>query len=119
MAYRKIYPTLFESLDTEIPEDISEHFIYPEYLYDVQAKLLQSYHNVKADVLYRTDDIWSFAKYNTSNVTKSTGTDLKPYYTMINKNGKNEIGLIQIYTPESKQNIISYLVGTVESGTIN
>ena len=117
MAYRNIYPTVFESLDKEIPKDISEHFVYPEYLYNVQAKLLQVYHNVKADVLYRSDDVWSFAKYNTANVTKATGTQLKPYYTMINQNGKNEIGLIQIYTPESKQNIISYLVGTTDGNT--
>lgn len=117
MAYRNIYPTVFESLDAEIPEDISEHFVYPEYLYDVQSKLLQVYHNVKADVLYRSDDVWNFAKYNTANVTKATGTQLKPYYTMVNKNGKNEIGLIQIYTPEAKQNIISYLVGTTDGNT--
>ena len=117
MAYRNIYPTVFEDINSEIPEDISEHFIYPEYLYNVQAELLKIYHNVKPDVLYRTDDVWSLAKYNTTNVTKSTGTTLKPYYTMVNKEGKNEIGLIQIYTPESKQNLISYLVGTTDGNS--
>ena len=96
MAYRNIYPTVFEDINSEIPEDISEHFIYPEYLYNVQAELLKIYHNVKPDVLYRTDDVWSLAKYNATNVTKSTGTELKPYYTMVNKDEKNEIGLIQI-----------------------
>ena len=117
MAYRNIYSTVFEDLDTEIPEDISEHFIYPEYLYNVQAELLKTYHNVKADVLYRKDDLWSFAKYNATTVSKTSGTVLEPYYTMINTEGKNEIGLIQIYTPESKQNLISYLVGTTEGNT--
>ena len=57
------------------------------------------------------------AKYNTTNVTKSTGTELKPYYTMFDNDGKNEIGLIQIYTPESKQNLISYLVGTTDGNS--
>ena len=117
MAYRNIYPTVFEDINTEIPTDISEHFIYPEFLYNVQAELLKIYHNVKPDVLYRTDDVWSLAKYNTTNVTKSTGTELKPYYTMVNNDGKNEIGLIQIYTPESKQNLISYLVGTTDGNS--
>ena len=70
MAYRNIYPTVFEDINSEIPEDISEHFIYPEYLYNVQAELLKIYHNVKPDVLYRTDDVWSLAKYNATNVTK-------------------------------------------------
>ena len=117
MAYRNIYPTIFEDINSEISTDISEHFIYPEYLYNVQTELLKIYHNVKPDVLYRTDDVWSLAKYNATNVTKSTGTELKPYYTMVNKNEKNEIGLIQIYTPESKQNLISYLVGTTDGSS--
>ena len=117
MAYRNIYPTVFEDINSEIPEDISEHFIYPEYLYNVQAELLKIYHNVKPDVLYRTDDVWSLAKYNATNVTKSTGTELKPYYTMVKEYNKNEIGLVQIYTPESKQNLISYLVGTTDGNS--
>ena len=62
MAYRNVYTTLFEDLDTEIPQDIAEHFVYPKYLYNVQAKILKTYHNVKPDILYRTDDLWDFAK---------------------------------------------------------
>lgn len=117
MAYRNIYSTVFEDINSEIAEDISEHFVYPQYLYNVQAKLLKIYHNVKADILYRTDDLWDFAKYNNTIVAKSSGTVLEPYYTMINKNGQNEIGLIQIYTPKTKQNLISYLVGTTDGYT--
>lgn len=117
MAYRNIYTTLFEDINSEIPQDISEHFVYPKYLYNVQAKLLKIYHSVKADILYRKDDLWDFAKYNNTIVTKSSGTVLQPYYTMINLNEESEIGLIQIYTPDSKQNLISYLVGTTEGNT--
>ncbi|MBQ2938112.1 MAG: UPF0182 family protein [Clostridia bacterium] len=114
MAYRNVYPTLFEDLNSEISQDISEHFIYPEYLYNVQAELLKIYHNVKPDVLYRTDDLWDFAKYNSTIISKSSGTELKPYYTMVRNDGQNDIGLIQIYTQDSKQNLISYLVGTTD-----
>lgn len=117
MAYRNVYPTLFEDLDAEIPQDISEHFVYPEYLYNVQSELLKVYHNVKYDVLYRTDDVWDFAKYNTTIISKSSGTSLKPYYTMVKDENQNKVGLIQIYTPDSKQNVISYLVGTTSDGT--
>ena len=115
VAYRNIFSTLFT--DEEIPEDISEHFVYPEFLYDVQTEMLKVYHTVKADVLYRTDDVWDFAKYNNSLISNSSGTILEPYYTMIKDDGENEIGLIQIYTPESKQNTISYLVGTTDGST--
>ena len=79
--------------------------------------MLKIYHNVKADILYRTDDVWDFAKFNNSIVTKSSGTLLTPYYTMVKNNGENEIGLIQVYTPESKQNLASYLVGTTDGSS--
>ena len=114
IAYENIYEGLFVDKDVEIPEDISKHFIYPEFLYNVQAEILKVYHNVKTDVLYRADDLWNIAKYNNIRSTKSTGTELKPYYTMVNNNGEDEIGLVQMYTPNEKQNIISYLVGSTD-----
>ena len=115
MAYRNIYPELFVNLDERIPENIEKHFVYPEFLYNVQANILKTYHNVKTDVLYRADDLWDIAKYNAINSNKSTGTYMKPYYTMVKTNDKEKLGLVQIYTPNEKQNIISYLVGSNES----
>ena len=117
MAYRNIYKNLFKNLDEEIPTDISEHFVYPTFLYNVQAEILKVYHNVKPDVIYRGDDLWDIAKYNT-NTTKTTakGTYMEPYYTMLKTKNGEQFGLVQMYTPDSKQNIISYLVGTTKNG---
>ena len=118
MAYEKIYPTLFKNKDEKIPEDVAKHFIYPQYLYDVQAEVLEVYHNVKPDVLYREDDLWEVAKFNTSNVSKNIGTPMDSYYTMVKTvDNEADLGLVQIYNPKDKQNIISYLVGTVKDGT--
>ena len=117
MAYRNIYPTLFMDLDEEIPGDIQQHLVYPQFLYDVQAEILKVYHNVKPDVLYRADDLWDIAKYNTIRNSRSTGTYMESYYTMVDDNGNEELGLVQIYTPDEKQNIISYLVGTTDGST--
>ncbi len=116
MAYRNIYDTLFVDLDEQVPEDIASHFVYPEFLYNVQAEILKVYHNVKPDVLYRADDLWDIAKYNSVKSTKSTGTYMTPYYTMIKTEDGEQFGLVQIYTPDEKQNIISYLVGSTEGG---
>ena len=73
MAYMRIYPDVFENIDSKIPEDISKHFIYPKYLYNIQAEMLETFHDVKPDVLYRSDDIWDFATYNATGATKTTG----------------------------------------------
>src|SRR5699024_9356731 len=81
MAYNNMYKGLFKE---EIPQDIAEHLKYPKYLYKVQTELLKTYHNTKADILYRADDIWDFAKYNSTLITKSTGEVLEPFYSMVN-----------------------------------
>ena len=112
MAYRNIYDGLFVDIDEQIPEDISQHFVYPTFLYDVQSEILKIYHNVKPDVLYRADDLWDIAKSNNTKSTKATGSYIKPYYAMVKNDENYELGLIQVYTPDGKQNIISYLVGT-------
>ena len=119
MAYRKVYPELFQDLDAEIPKTIQEQFIYPEFLYNVQSTMLEEYHNTKADVLYRSDNTWEKVTYknNAQSTSSKNKNILKPYYTMVsNSNSEETIGLIQIYTPKNKQNISSYLIGTVENG---
>lgn len=110
MAYDKIYDKLFKD-ENEIPDDIAEHFVYPKYLYNVQAKILEMYHNVSTDVLYRGDDIWEIATDFSS--SKST---MQPYYTMVKTidSSENELGLVLPYTPQDKKNINAYLVGTTD-----
>ena len=113
MAYRKLYPSLFEDINAEIPEDISSKFVYKEFIYNVQAKILEVYHNVKPEVLYRENDIWQFATYNTTQTNKVVGTTLESYYTMLKTTNSDseEFGLVQMYTKDSKSNIIAFLVG--------
>ena len=108
LAYDNIYEDLFKE-ETEIPEDISKHFVYPKYLYNVQAQMLEMYHNVSADILYRGDDIWNIATDSSLSNTK-----VEPYYTMVKTidSSNADLGLVLPYSPQDKKNITSYLVGT-------
>ncbi len=120
MVYEKTYPDLFAK--EEIPEDISNHFVYPEYLYSIQAEVLERYHNIQPDVLYRSDDIWDVATHNTSSkMTSTKGTAIKPYYTMLKTSDSNSsrLGLVLPYTPYGKQNIKAYLVGSCDENGNN
>lgn len=116
-AYEKIYPDLFQ--DKEIDADISSQFVYPEFLYNIQARIMERYHNIQPDVLYRGDDVWDVATHNTSRVSTKTGTDITPYYTMVKTKDSDstKLGLVLPYTLYGKQNIISYIVGTYENGS--
>lgn len=110
MAYRNIYPDLFMNLDENIPEDIASHFIYPEFLYKIQSEMLERYHNVSTDVLYRSDDVWEIAK---TSKTTSKGVEQEPYYTMLKAVDEEEysLGLMLQYTQLDKQNLRAYLIG--------
>lgn len=115
-AYEKIYPDLFKK--EEISSDISSQFVYPEFLYNIQSNIVERYHNVQSDVLYRGDDVWDIATHNTSKVPTKAGVDITPYYTMVKTKDSEEskLGLVLPFTPYGKQNIISYMVGTYEDG---
>lgn len=121
MAYLNLYPDLFENLDSTIPESISKYFVYPEYLYNVQAEVLEQYHDISTDVLYRGDDNWETAKYSTTTKSTTSGITQEPYYTMLKvaNSDEEELGLVLQYTPKDKQNLRAYLVGKYVNGTPN
>lgn len=115
MAYKEIYPALFKTKE-EIPQDIAEHFVYPELLYNIQADMLERYHNVKADVLYRSSDVWDRATHTAGQTLRTTGTPIDPYYTMVKTvdSEESQLGLVLPYTLDERQSLISYLVGTYD-----
>lgn len=120
MVYKKIYPDLFSA--EEIPEDISNHFVYPKYLYEIQSNILKRYHNIQPDVLYRSDDVWDIATHNTSSkITSTKGTEIEPYYTMVKTtdSSSSRLGLVLPYTPYEKQNITAYLIGSCDENGNN
>ncbi len=112
MAYNKMYPNVFLN-SSEIPQDISKHFIYPKYLYDIQTKIIEKYHNAESETLYRANDIWETASIQNNNKNEK----INSYYTMVkDKNGIEEVGLIVPFSSYGKQNVISYMIGTTENG---
>ncbi len=113
MLYRNLYPDLFKEKDVNIPEDIQKNIVYPEYLYDIQAKMLERYHNVNTEILYRNDDVWSAAK-----TVKGEETYIKPTYTMMKvpDSDTEELGLVISYNKLNKQSLNSYLVGKYDNG---
>ena len=119
MAYRKAFPDVFMDIDSEIPEEITKHFTYSEFLYNIQAEILKRYHNTETDVLYRSNDVWDVAKYGSGiNSSNSDTIQMNPYYAMIKTKDSNEskLGLVLPYTVSGKQSIAGYIVGTYENG---
>ena len=106
----KTYPTLFKNYN-ELSENIKKQMKYPQYLFDIQAKVLTTYHNSDVDNIYRTDDRWEVAEVSGSGTRSSTSM-----YTLLKKGDELKPAIITTYTPEKRKNIVSYLVGQTENG---
>ena len=106
----KTYPTLFKNYN-ELSENIKKQMRYPQYLFDIQAKVLTTYHNSDVDNIYRADDRWEVAEVSGSGTRSSTSM-----YTLLKKGDELKPAIITTYTPEKKKNIVSYLVGQTENG---
>ncbi|MBO5349011.1 MAG: UPF0182 family protein [Clostridia bacterium] len=119
MAYKKAFPDVFMDIDSQIPQEISKHFTYSEFLYNIQAEMLKRYHNTETDVLYRSNDVWDIAKYGTGiNSSTTETTQMTPYYAIVKTTDSEEskLGLVLPYTTYGKQSITAYAVGTYEDG---
>jgi len=106
MMYRNLYPDLFMELTDEIPESIKSNLLYPKYLFDIQAKVVATYHDISEDTLYRADDIWKLAT--------DGEVEIDSNYTMLKTTGMSDskLGLVTPYSKQEKESLNSYLVGT-------
>ncbi len=110
MVYNNMYSTLFKDM-SEIPAGISESFTYSEFLYKIQSEMLNLYHDVSADVLYRGNDIWEIASYS-SLPTKTAKAEMKPVYTLVKEidTDESKLGLVISYNQFGKESLNAYLV---------
>ena len=106
----KTYPTLFKNYN-ELSENIKKQMRYPQYLFDIQAKVLSTYHNTDVDNIYRADDRWEVTEVSGSGQKSSTSM-----YTILKEGSDLKPAIITTYTPEKRKNIVSYLVGQSENG---
>ena len=99
MTYRNMYPDLFADEEKNIPADIAKHFVYPKFLYEIQADMINLYHDISEDVLYRADDIWQITTKTAATNSSVIGTQMEPYYTMLktNSSDKPTFGLVLTY----------------------
>lgn len=111
-TYMKMYPGVFES--EKLPEDISEHTVYPEYLFTLQAKVYAKYHVSNPNTLYNKSDLWVFAKEKHGTEEKS----IAPYYNLMDVNeygGSSDFIIMIPYTLANKDNMVAWLAAGCDS----
>ncbi|MGE5632026.1 MAG: UPF0182 family protein [Caulobacteraceae bacterium] len=111
VTYSNIFKTLFKPLSA-MPEGLRAHIRYPQMLFDIQADIYKKYHMKSARELYNKSDVWDISTqiYGASSAEKNTQAVESSYLIMrLPGSDKEEFLLMVPYTPQSKNNMISWL----------
>jgi len=105
-TYQSIFPQLFVSVE-QMPEYLRAHWRYPEDMFNIQARVYQSYHMRDARVFYNKEDLWAVPK----EVYAGSEQPMEPYYVIMRlpNEEKEEFLLMLPFTPVNKNNTIGWL----------
>ncbi len=107
-TYMEVFPNLFKP-KSAIPTSLRKHLRYPLDLFDIQAKLYNTYHMTSANVFYNREDVWETP-------TEFYGTmdrpiQMSPYFAMVRlpNEQKEEYILMLPATPSGRANMIGWV----------
>jgi uncharacterized membrane protein (UPF0182 family) len=106
-AYRQGFPTLFRPID-EMPTNLRNHVRYSRTMLDLQARVLNRYHQESAPVFHGQQDVWELPQ------ELAQGTTPVPYradYGIYRLPGEAEEGflLTSVFVPRGRQNLTAIL----------
>jgi len=113
-AWSNAFPGLFTSRD-DAPQEIVDHFRYPENLFQVQATQFANYHVTDSSVFYQKQDFWQIPADPTlassADVAGISGPALRPYYVLMKVPGESteHFQLILPFVPEGRQNMVAWI----------
>jgi uncharacterized membrane protein (UPF0182 family) len=125
-AWRKAFPDLFAA-KSEIPENLNAHLRYPEDLFSIQTWIYASYHIGNPDDFYSKEDFWALPddrsgeirrQEDTGGLAAVTSVKARPYYLLTKLPGRPapEYVLVMPFTPNGKENMVSYLAAEADPG---
>ncbi|MFC1982701.1 UPF0182 family protein, partial [Chloroflexota bacterium] len=105
-TYQSIFPTLFVPIE-QMPESLRVHVRYPESMFNIQARVYQTYHMRDARVFYNKEDLWVVPK----EVYFGSEQTMEPYYIIMRlpDEEKEEFLLMLPFNPAGKKVTIGWL----------
>ncbi|MDK1030743.1 MAG: UPF0182 family protein, partial [Planctomycetia bacterium] len=105
-----IFPGMFASMATDMPQELRDHIRYPLDLFDIQAHQYAVYHMTDPQVFFTKEDKWS----RPQETYGSRGeVDVESYYIIMRLPGeeKAEFLLMLPFVPSTKDNLIGWMAG--------
>ncbi len=109
-AWRSVFPTLVEPA-SNIPKAISDHFRYPQGLFEAQAEVYRTYHMTDPRVFYNKEDQWEIPG-------ERKGTPMEPFFVLMRLPGQSDehFYIMQPYTPRNRDNMIGWVAANSDPG---
>ena len=100
-AYQQAFPHLFKP-ESEMPDGLSAHLRYPDYLTRIQAKMYGDYHQ-DASPFFQTTDTWSIPKE--TYYSEEPDQEMMPYYAVLQLPGEDKAEFVNVipFTPPEKE----------------
>jgi uncharacterized membrane protein (UPF0182 family) len=111
-TYRRIFPSLFKPF-AAMPADLRKHIRYPEDLFQIQARLYQTFHMEAAEVFYNREDLWQFPRQPGGDGIAT----MAPYYIIMRLPGEPqaEFFLMVPMVPSRRDNMIAWLAARCDA----
>ncbi len=109
-AWGEIFPTLLTDAE-EIPDDVREHFRYPQGLFAIQAEVYRNYHMTDPKVFYNKEDSWDIPSVDSAG-------PMEPFYVLMRLPGESRVDFQMIlpFTPRGKANMIGWMSAKSDPG---
>jgi uncharacterized membrane protein (UPF0182 family) len=102
-TWRKVFPTLV--VDGEkIPQEVRDHFRYPQGIFEAQAQVYRTYHMTDPRVFYNKEDQWDMPG-------ERQGKTMQPFYVLMKLPGQSteHFYMMQPYVPRNRDNMIGWV----------
>lgn len=105
--YQRGFPTLFKPID-QMPEGIRRHIRYSRTMLDLQARVLNRYHQDSAPVFHGQQDVWEQPQELAEGTTP---VPYQPEYAIYRLPGEDAEGflLTAVFVPRGRQNLTAIL----------
>src|SRR5271163_2305578 len=113
MAYRQIFPTLFQDA-AAMPPTLRKHVRYPELLLKLQAAVYGLYHMTDPQVFYNREDLWTVASEVGMDESGQQKTQpMEPNFVLMKLPGEAAVEFVEIlpFTPANRNNLIGWIAG--------
>src|SRR5829696_57158 len=121
-AWRKAFPDLFAP-KAAISKSLQNHLRYPEDLFSIQTWIYASYHIGNPDDFYSKEDFWALPddrsgeiqrQEDSGGLTTAISVKARPYYLLTELPGSKQLEFVLVmpFTPNGKENMVSYLAAT-------